>query len=121
MTHTEARRALGAWGEDVAARHLVESGLVILERNWRCRSGEIDIVARDGQTLVICEVKTRSSERFGTPVSGVTPVKLRRLRRLSAAWLAEHDVRPAEVRLDVIGITRGDDDRIFLEHLRGVA
>ena len=65
-----AKDAVGRYGEDVAARHLTEAGLVVLERNWRCREGEIDIVARDGDVLVVCEVKTRRSTTYGTPARG---------------------------------------------------
>lgn len=80
-----ALQELGRYGEDVAVRHLHDQGLVILERNWRCRAGEIDIVARHGDVLVFCEVKTRRSDRFGSPVEAVTPRKLARMRVLAAA------------------------------------
>ena len=73
-----AKDALGRYGEDVAARHLIEQGIVVLERNWRCDAGEIDIVGRDGQVLVICEVKTRRGTGYGTPIEAVTPRKLAR-------------------------------------------
>ncbi len=115
-----ARADLGNWGESLAARYLEAGGLSVLDRQWRCRQGEIDIVARDGETLVICEVKTRTSEAFGTPLAAVTPAKVRRLRRLAAAWLEEHDVRAADVRLDVIGILAERGSRPLIEHLRGV-
>ena len=101
-----AKDALGRYGEDVAARHLAEQGIVVLERNWRCDAGEIDIVGRDGQVLVICEVKTRSGLGYGTPLEAVTPRKVARLRRLAARWLAEREVHPSAVRFDVVGDTR---------------
>lgn len=113
----------GRWGEDLAVRHLERLGLVILERNWRCRTGEIDIVAGDHGTgtIVICEVKTRSSEDFGSPLAAVTPRKVRRLRALAGEWLSAHDHHAREVRIDVIGIVLGTRGAPTLEHLRGVA
>lgn len=116
-----ARGALGRYGEDVAARFLTDAGLVVLERNWRCDLGEIDLIAREGDTLVICEVKTRRSARFGPPQEAVTRIKLARLRRLASRWLAEHDAHPHEVRIDVIAITRGRSGPASVEHLQGVA
>lgn len=116
-----AKDELGRFGEDMAADYLQTHGCVVLERNYRCRSGEIDIIARDGGVLVICEVKTRSSEEFGNPIQAVTPVKLRRLRRLAAEWIRERGVRPESVRIDVIGIVRPRGSQPILEHLQDVA
>jgi putative endonuclease len=115
-----AKDGLGRYGEDVAARHLGEAGLTILERNWRCDLGELDIVAREGGVLVVCEVKTRSGEGYGSPFEAVTPVKAARLRRLAARWLAEHDVAAAEVRFDVVGVLRASRGAAAVEHRRGV-
>ena len=75
------RGGLGRYGEEVAAEHLVAAGLTIVARNWRCREGEVDIVALDGDVLVMCEVKTRRGVGFGTPLDAVTPAKAARLRR----------------------------------------
>lgn len=116
-----AKDAVGRYGEDVAARHLVDAGLQVLERNWRCPHGEIDIVARDGEVLVVCEVKTRSGTGYGSPAEAVTRDKARRLRRLAAAWLAAHDVRPAGVRIDVVAVLRSPRGSATVEHLRDVA
>ena len=116
-----ARTALGNWGEDLAARHLEGLGLTILDRKWRCRDGEIDVVALDGESLVVCEVKTRSTEAYGSPLAAVTPMKVRRLRRLALAWLDCHDTRVSDIRFDVIGIVVSSGGRPELEHLRGVA
>ncbi len=116
-----AKDALGRYGEDVASRHLVESGFAILERNWRCDAGEIDIVARDGDTLVVCEVKTRRGNRFGTPLEAVTPHKVARLRRLAYRWLADRQVRAPSIRLDVVGVLRHDRGAAEVIHLRGVS
>ena len=82
MTTTARQRsALGAYGEALAARHLTEQGMVVLDRNWRCDLGEVDLVLRDGRVLVVCEVKTRSSLAYGTPIEAVTEQKAARLRR----------------------------------------
>ena len=85
----QQRSALGRYGEDVAARHLSDTGMEVLARNWRCDLGEADLVARDGDTLVICEVKTRRGLDYGTPLEAVTARKLARLRRHAARWIAE--------------------------------
>ena len=111
---------VGRWGEDVAARHLVASGLVILDRNWRCSTGEIDIIARDGRTLVFCEVKTRRSEAYGTPFEAVTVDKARRQRRLAAAWLEFAGLSVPEIRFDVVGVLCPRRGGPQVEHRRGV-
>ena len=110
---------LGRFGEDVAAAHLVDKGLVLLARNWRCREGEIDIVAVDGEVLVFCEVKTRSGVGFGSPAEAVSPVKLRRLRVLAARWLADNPRVWADLRFDVVSVLRTHDG-LVVEHLTGV-
>jgi putative endonuclease len=110
---------LGRFGEDVAAQHLQRAGLVLVERNWRCREGELDIIATDGPVLVFCEVKTRSGMGFGSPAEAVGPDKQRRLRALAARWLAEHPHQWAELRFDLVGVLRSGDG-VQVEHLRGV-
>jgi len=127
MTHNPAppkppsrRSALGAYGETVAARHLVEQGMVVLDRNWRCELGEIDLVLRDGRVLVICEVKTRSSISHGSPIEGVTEQKAARLRRLAARWLADHRLRPDDVRIDIVGVLLHAGAVCTLDHVKGV-
>ena len=114
-------QALGRYGEDLAVKMLASDGMVVLERNWRCELGEIDIVAREGDTLVVCEVKTRTSTAYGPPIHAVTPSKAARLRRLALRWLEEHPVHPAEIRIDVVGILRPAQGQAVVEHLRGVA
>ena len=116
-----ATQALGRYGEDLAVKMLASDGMVVLERNWRCELGEIDIVARDGTTLVVCEVKTRTNTAYGAPIHAVTPRKAARLRRLALRWLEEHSVHPAEIRIDVVGILRPAQGQVVVEHLRGVA
>ena len=94
--------------------------MVLLDRNWRCDAGEIDLVLRDGRVLVVCEVKTRSSATFGSPLEGVTERKAARLRRLAARWLAEHRLHPDEVRIDLVGVLVPRGGGPSLEHVRGV-
>ncbi len=120
-TRRGVRNAVGAWGEELAAKHLVEQGMVLLDRNWRCDLGELDLVARDGGTLVACEVKTRRGEGFGPPAEAVTWRKAARLRRLAMRWLDEHPVSPLDVRIDVVAIVVTPRSGPRLEHLRGVA
>jgi putative endonuclease len=121
MTATAAsRQAMGRYGEDVAERHLVDQGLVVLDRNWRCHEGEIDLVLRDGATLVICEVKTRHDDAFGTPHQAITAAKLERLRRLATRWTSEHGVRPPEVRIDLVAVHRPARGAARVQHVRGL-
>jgi putative endonuclease len=116
---TKAGQAVGAYGERRAVEHLVKAGMVLLDRNWRCRDGEIDIVARDGDVLVFCEVKTRRGAGYGTPAEAVIATKARRLRRLAAQWLEDHPVRPQEVRFDVVSVLPQRRGPARVEHLRG--
>ena len=123
MTQQQAvdrRRALGRFGEAYAARHLVDRGMVVLDRNWRCDAGEIDLVLRDGRVLVVCEVKTRSSTAYGSPLEAVTSAKAERLRRLAARWLAEHRLRPDEVRIDLVGVLAHAGGAPQVDHVCGV-
>lgn len=122
MTSTQQRRsAVGRYGEDIAVRHLEAAGMQVLARNWRCELGEIDVLARDQATLVVCEVKTRCGLDYGTPLEAVTARKLARLRRLAARWLAESGLRPPEVRIDVVSVLVRRQGAAVVEHLRGVA
>ena len=116
-----AKDTVGRYGEDVAARHLSEQGYVVLQRNWRCELGEIDIVARDGDCLVVCEVKTRRSDTFGSPLEAVTPRKLARLRQLAARWVAESGLHPPLIRIDVVAVRRPLTGPAQVEHVRAVA
>ncbi len=115
--------AVGAYGEQLAARYLVDCGMQILDRNWRCGQGEIDIVATDGACLVIVEVKTRRTLAFGAPVEAVTAAKAARLRRLVGCWLTQHRTlasAAADVRIDVIGVFRPRHGPAQIEHLVAV-
>ncbi|MDQ6935024.1 MAG: YraN family protein [Actinomycetota bacterium] len=120
MTTSAQRTSLGKYGETLAARHLVGQGMVLLDRNWRCPSGEVDLVLRDGTTLVVCEVKTRRDSSYGHPLEAVTVAKAARLRRLAALWLQAHEVRPAEVRIDLVGVLRPVQGAAVVEHIAGV-
>jgi len=115
-----AKDVLGKQGEDLAAEFLAAAGMTILARNWRCARGEIDIIAVDGPDLVICEVKTRSGVRFGTPLEAVTRQKAHRLRRLAALWLQGRDALYEQIRIDVVGVLRSANGDFSLEHVRGV-
>ena len=116
-----ARIALGRWGEDLAAQHLVATGAVLLDRNWRCREGELDLVAREPDgTVVFCEVKTRSGTAFGEPAEAVGPVKARRLRALAVRWLQDHPSHGRrELRFDVVSVVRARGQAPRVVHLRG--
>jgi putative endonuclease len=113
------RRRLGIAGEDAVAQWYEAAGYELLDRNWRCRDGELDLIVRRGVTLVFCEVKTRASTRFGAPVEAVTATKQRRLRTLAVRWLAEHDTRRRTLRFDVASVTRGADGELVVEVLEG--
>ncbi|HEX6875581.1 MAG TPA: YraN family protein [Nocardioidaceae bacterium] len=121
MTSTARQSsALGTYGEAFAARYLTQQGMVLLDRNWRCELGELDLVLREGRVLVVCEVKTRSSLAYGTPMEAVTEQKAARLRRLAARWLAEHDVHPPEVRIDLVGVLVPAGGPVEVDHARGI-
>ncbi|MGZ4168163.1 MAG: YraN family protein [Solirubrobacteraceae bacterium] len=114
---------LGRAGEELAAAHLARLGYEIVERNYRTRWGELDIVARAGGTLAFCEVKTRrAGGRAGTPFDAVGPGKQARVRKMAGRWLTERRDRPyaAVIRFDAIGVTVDTAGRLVaLEHLEG--
>jgi putative endonuclease len=115
-----AKDALGKWGEELAVDHLEAAGLVVLDRNWRCRDGELDIVAQDGDVLVICEVKTRSSTAFGTPAEAIDWRKAGRLRRLAAMWLVGSSHWFESIRFDIVAVLKTPDGGHEVDHLVGV-
>ena len=116
-----AKDDLGARGERIAERALTDGGLEVLDRNWRCPQGEIDLVLRDGDTLVVAEVKTRSGVAFGHPFEALTPAKLSRLRRLANAWRVAHpDVAFRRLRIDAVAVLVPQDAPASVEHLSGV-
>jgi putative endonuclease len=116
------RAQLGALGEQLAVEHLERLGLVVLARNWRCRYGELDVIAADvpARAVVFVEVKTRTSDQYGGLAQAVTDQKLRRLRRLAALWLAGQDRSWATIRVDVIGVRLGRQRTPELTHLKAV-
>jgi putative endonuclease len=101
----DRRRALGAAGEAAVARHYEARGYEVLDRNWRRRSGEIDLVLHRDRVLVFCEVKTRSSRAFGIGAEAVTREKRQRLRLLAGAWLEENKVIVRQLRFDVASVS----------------
>lgn len=114
-----SNKEIGGFGEQVAARFLMEKGIAILHRNWRCSDGEIDIIARDGSTLIFCEVKTRSSNAFGPPGAAVGQVKASRIRRLAVRWLNQTQLRAEQVRFDVVSVWLRPPAAVRVEHAQG--
>jgi putative endonuclease len=115
-----ANDTLGRRGEQLAASYLEGHGYTIVDRNWRCPQGEIDLVARDGPELVFVEVKTRSSVAFGHPLEAITAVKLARLWRLAAAWCEAHPGQHDAVRIDGIAVIAPRGGPVEIEHLKRV-
>jgi putative endonuclease len=118
------RQRLGAHGEELAEQVLLDAGMAIVDRNWRCREGEIDLIAVDEvdetSTIVFCEVKLRRGNGYGHPLEAVTFEKVRRLRRTAAAWLRAHPVIGMEIRIDVIGLLAIPGESMQVVHVRGV-
>jgi putative endonuclease len=117
-----AKDILGRQGEQAAAEYLRQSGMRVLDRNWRCSEGEIDIVAADRRALVVCEVKTRSGTTYGTPLEAVTRRKRSRLRRLAVQWVMAHGVLFDEVRVDVVEVLKSETEPggFAIDHVRGI-
>jgi putative endonuclease len=111
---------LGKHGEQVAVDYLLAHDMQILDRNWRCPDGEIDVVAREGRTLVVVEVKTRSGRTHGTAFEAVTEAKIARLRRLAGRWLGEQAEGFDAVRIDVIALERFAGE-LVIRHERGMS
>ena len=116
----KTKRGLGQYGETLAARHLTGAGMVLLERNWRTTAGEIDLLLREGDVLVVCEVKTRTSDACGLPHEAVDQAKVARLRRVADEWLAGHAADPRDVRVDLVAVTRPRKGPSVVEHVRGI-
>lgn len=111
---------LGRHGEDLAVEYLEAQGMLVVERNWRCAGGEIDIVALDGDALVIAEVKTRRTLDYGHPFEAVGPEKLARLHRLGSAWCRDRELRMPLRRVDVVAVVDDGGGEALVEHLKGV-
>lgn len=115
-----SKDALGKFGEELAASHLERQGMVLLDRNWRCDVGELDLVARDHDALVICEVKTRRTTNFGDPAEAISMRKLKKLRECAYLWLVEKRVHPSSIRFDVIAIVQPWEGAPIIRHIEGV-
>ncbi|WGW13083.1 YraN family protein [Saxibacter everestensis] len=115
----QVKDELGRWGEQRAVEHVRSLGYRVLDTNWRCRDGEIDAVALDGDCLVVVEVKTRRGVSAGHPCEAITYRKLATLRLLAALWLRAHTVEAAGIRIDVIGIVARRGSSPELTHIRG--
>ncbi len=115
---TEARKRLGERGEDAAAAYLERAGMTVVERNWRCPSGEVDIVALDGEEIVLVEVKTRRTIAKGTPEDAITPAKQRKYAKLAEAYVQHCGNVDAPLRFDVVTILVIAEDRALLRHHR---
>ncbi len=113
--------AVGRYGEQVAAAHLREAGMVILATRWSCRYGEIDLIALDAGAVVFCEVKTRTNDRYGTPAEGVSSLKAARLRRAAALYLQSHDLGDVAVRMEVVSVRIPPRGSAVVERTSGVA
>ncbi|QIM16781.1 YraN family protein [Leucobacter insecticola] len=114
-------QTLGAYGESLAAEYLTGLGFHILERNWRTRAGELDLIARDRQTLVAIEVKTRSGTGYGNPLEAITAQKMLRLRHLLLDWAHETRAHGHGLRVDAVGITLRANQTPRIDHLRGIS
>lgn len=115
-----AKDDLGRRGEELAAQYLTHAGYTVIDRNWRCARGEIDLVARDGDDTVFVEVKSRSSTAYGHPFEAITAQKLARLRRLAGAWCEAHPYRRGAVRIDAIAVILPAGEPPRIEHLQRV-
>ena len=124
MPTAGSKQQVGRRGEDLACAELERQGLEVVERNWRCALGEIDIVAVEGtdpgHTLVFCEVKCRSGLRFGHPLEAITFAKMRTLRQLAALWMREHQDAADRIRLDAIGVVLLPGQEPALTHVKAV-
>jgi putative endonuclease len=111
---------VGRRGEECAAEYLLAAGYTLLERNWRCDQGEIDLIATRNGDIVFVEVKTRSGTGFGHPFEAITVAKLARLRRLAGAWCRQSGLRARRIRIDAIAVISRPGQEPQIEHLEGV-
>lgn len=109
---------VGNRGEELAAAFLERNGFKIIERNFRCKGGEVDIVAKEGKTLVFVEVKSRKTLAYGVPQLAVTPFKQRQISKAALTWLARNHKHDSPARFDVIAILLSSDYQHQLEHIK---
>ena len=118
---SDERKKLGRWGEELAAERLQSQGYVILARNWRCRRGEIDLVAQADDVLVFVEVITRRGRDYGTPEEAITRSKAKRLLELGRRYLLEHDLEDVEWRIDLVAVELDRQGKLLrCEHMANV-
>lgn len=111
--------ALGARGEDIAEKYLKKKSYRIIERNYRCRLGEIDIIALDGRSLVFIEVKTRRNQNYGRPCEAVNAVKIGHIIRTAACYTAHSHLGYEDIRIDVIEILM-QGEKPYIHHIKNV-
>jgi putative endonuclease len=111
-------KSLGLQGEQAACTYLEREGCEILERNWRCKQGEADIIMMDGDCLVFAEVKTRASTSAGMPEEAVTPAKRKKYENIAMYYLATHDIASCRVRFDIMAIVVFSNTKVFLKHYK---
>lgn len=116
--HKTGNKTLGEMGELIAVTFLQGLKYAIIERNYRCKCGEIDIIARDGRTLVFVEVKTRRTVAFGVPQLAVTPFKQRQVSKAALTWLAQKKLHNANARFDVVAIIQGQHGGPDIDHIK---
>jgi putative endonuclease len=113
------KRVVGRRGEDLAADYLIKQGFMVVERNYRCRWGEIDIICRQGALLIFVEVRSKSTDRYGTPEESITGVKISRIRKTALEYLNNHpEVGPVKLRFDFVAITFKDQQG-SINHIKG--
>ena len=118
MTRKDYRQRLGRWGENRAASHLEEAGYAVVERNYRCAAGEMDIVARRGEEWVFVEVKTRQGRAYGPPEDAITPKKAVRLILIAESFLQEHELVDVDWRVDLVAVELDGKGRLLrVEHI----
>jgi len=118
MKEKSGNSSLGELGESIAVTFLQGAGFSIVEKNFRCVCGEIDIVARDGRSIVFIEVKCRKNMNFGPPQLAVTPFKQRQISKAALVWLSKKRLYDAEARFDVVAIVVHEHDLPEIEHIR---
>ena len=117
----DSRQKLGRWGESVAATHLEANGFAILHKNWRCRQGEVDLVAQKGESLHFVEVKTRRGRGKGSPEEAITSKKAQKLINTALAYIGEHELDDADWQVDLIAVELDSHGKLIrCEHLPNI-